>query len=157
MSAHSQRSSSYSKRSSQQSSVSWSAHHMSKQSNIHSEIHSEKLLHSENSTAAHSNIENFSQKVSSSSSSMLMNMVNSSHLTLGTDEVDCRVSDNCIPPAIPQKTKRKQDRQPSPYDNVPENNLGRNFWSVWNCFIRKCKYRRKVKECFISQSFLSRL
>lgn len=29
-----------------------------------------------------------------------------------------------IPPALPQKTKKKTDRNPSPYDNVPEENIG---------------------------------
>lgn len=83
-------------------------------------------MHFENRTATQSSVHNFKQKVTSSNSAMLMNVANSSNLVLGADEVDCRVSDNCIPPAIPQKTKRKQDRQPSPYDNVPDNHLGRN-------------------------------
>lgn len=25
-----------------------------------------------------------------------------------------------VPPAVPEKTRRKTERQPSPYDNVPE-------------------------------------
>lgn len=44
---------------------------------------------------------------------------------LSVDEVDCcSGNEDDLPPAIPQKTKRKPDRQPSPYDNVPDGNLG---------------------------------
>lgn len=30
-----------------------------------------------------------------------------------------------VPPAIPQKTKRKTERHPSPYDNVPDEKIGK--------------------------------
>lgn len=47
----------------------------------------------------------------------------------GVDSVDCSFVDDSIPPAIPQKTRSRRgrhERQPSPYDNVPDN-MGKYF------------------------------
>lgn len=58
----------------------------------------------------------FSQKSSSSSSTLVVS--NSSHSILSRQGLEMIGSD--VPPAVPEKTRRKTERQPSPYDNVPE-------------------------------------
>lgn len=58
-----------------------------------------------------------SQKTSSSSSIVST----ATQFSLGKEEVDC--GGVVSPPPLPQKKKNK-DRQPSPYDNVPEGNMG---------------------------------
>ncbi|XP_060526195.1 guanine nucleotide-releasing factor 2 isoform X2 [Cylas formicarius] len=94
------RSSSYSKRSSQQSSLS-----------------SQFTMRQMNDAFDNQTfLRNFSQKVSASNSMLLVS--NSSHSIKGCYEV----KGDDAPPAIPQKTKKKTDRQPSPYDNVPDEN-----------------------------------
>uniref|UniRef100_A0AAR5QHA7 CRK SH3-binding GNRP n=1 Tax=Dendroctonus ponderosae TaxID=77166 RepID=A0AAR5QHA7_DENPD len=98
------RSSSYSKRSSQQSSVS-AQFCTSRPSN-------ENLLDSPSTV-----IKSFSQKSSSSSSTLVVS--NSSHSIVSRQGFE--LVGNETPPAIPQKTKKKTEpRQPSPYDNVPD-------------------------------------
>ncbi|KAJ8984636.1 hypothetical protein NQ317_009864 [Molorchus minor] len=115
------RSSSYSKRSSQQSSVSSQfTHHVSKHSSnaVSDLVKSESLLQNlHRSFENQVTLRNFNQEVSSSGSRMILSSNNVSR-----DELDFLRADT--PPAIPQKTKRKTDRQPSPYDNVPDENLG---------------------------------
>nr|XP_015838148.1 PREDICTED: guanine nucleotide-releasing factor 2 isoform X5 [Tribolium castaneum] len=118
ISSQSYRSSSYSKRSSQQSSVSsqW-AQHTSKMST--ETVKTESTMHSVHKEGdSLLTIKNFDQKTSSSSSSssLVSTIVNAGQLSI-TD------ADETQPPAVPQKTKRKE-RQPSPYDNVPDSNLG---------------------------------
>jgi Rap guanine nucleotide exchange factor 1 len=119
---------SYSKRSSQQSSVSsqWASHqqHMSKQSSTEA-TKTESVVHNvHKDNDAHLTIKNFNQKSSSSSSSSsLVSAIVSAGQHMSISEVDSVVDDS-LPPAIPQKTRRKQERQPSPYDNVPDSNLG---------------------------------
>ena len=70
-------------------------------------------------------IRNFNQKTSSSSSSssLVSTVMNLGH-QITTNEPDT-IFDDSLPPAIPQKTRRKQERQPSPYDNVPDSSLGK--------------------------------
>ncbi|XP_030752643.1 guanine nucleotide-releasing factor 2 isoform X3 [Sitophilus oryzae] len=98
------RSSSYSKRSSQQSSVSTQFCLTSRQSNDH-------FLDSPSVA-----VKSFAQKSSSSSSSTMV-ISNSSHSVVSKLGLD----GDEIPPAIPQKTKKKTEpRQPSPYDNVSQ-------------------------------------
>ncbi|XP_023311125.1 guanine nucleotide-releasing factor 2 isoform X3 [Anoplophora glabripennis] len=112
--------SNYSKRSSQQSSISTQfTHHMSKHSSNVSEMaQSESLLQNlHRSFENQLSFKNFSHSSSSSSSVVMV-----ANAGLGRDELD--FSNEEIPPAIPQKTKRKTDRQPSPYDNVPDEKLG---------------------------------
>lgn len=46
-------------------------------------------------------------------------------LHIETDQLDNMIGDQDIVPPIPQKTKRRSDRQPSPYDNVPDNHYGK--------------------------------
>lgn len=115
MSSQSHRCSSYSKRSSQQSSIS---SHMSKQaSSVVSEmIKSESIT--QNLHAESSSVKNFTQKVSSNSS--ISSSVTVTSNNFGVDTVDFRDKNELMPPAIPQKTRRKQDRQSSPYDNVTD-------------------------------------
>lgn len=62
----------------------------------------------------------FSHKTSNSSSVTVSNesVFNRDEMDLGGDET---------PPAIPQKTRKKHERQPSPYDNVPDDRLGESF------------------------------
>lgn len=129
VSLHSQRNSSYSKRSSQQSSISaqWNVQQQSKQSNVFSEVKSESISQNfKNVTESHSIIKNsihsYSQRTSNSSVTSVSNFTGGNLSISGVNEVDC-VGDG-VPPALPQKTKKKQERQPSPYDNVPEANLG---------------------------------
>lgn len=114
----SQRSSGYSKRSSQQSTISsqWSSKLSS--STVTEIMKSENIIHkSFNATQSQMRTElNFKQNTSSSSA-------HSSFVT-SRDEVDQRVSFDDTPPAIPQKTRKKQERQPSPYDNVPDESMG---------------------------------
>lgn len=125
-SLQSHRSSSYSKRSSQQSSASsqWNVLNSSKQ-NSHSEmVKSESMVQnvrSESRTTMKNSVHSFTQKMNSSSSTTVTNVTTNARD--GVDEVD--FVDENVPPAIPLKTRRKQDRQPSPYDNVPEGNIGK--------------------------------
>lgn len=115
MSAHSHRCSGYSKRSSQQSSVSCS--HKQSSSVISEMIKSDSVtqnLHTEGVTVK--NVQNFTHKVSSNSS------ISSTVTITSNNQLANLVVDGVglVPPAIPQKTRRKQDRQSSPYDNVSE-------------------------------------
>ncbi|XP_066141554.1 guanine nucleotide-releasing factor 2 isoform X3 [Euwallacea fornicatus] len=107
------RSSSYSKRSSQQSSVS-AQFCASRPSN-------------ENALDNSAIFKTFSQKSSSSSSTLVVS--NSSHSIVSRHGFDVIGGDEA-PPALPQKIRRKpEQRQPSPYDNVPdisEHSLGDN-------------------------------
>ncbi|XP_063912311.1 guanine nucleotide-releasing factor 2 isoform X2 [Zophobas morio] len=126
MSSQSYRSSSYSKRSSQQSSVSsqWVTHqHMVKQ--VSAEVKAENVVQNfGKDNEGYLTIRNFNQKTSSSSSSssLVSTVMNLGH-QITTNEPDT-IFDDSLPPAIPQKTRRKQERQPSPYDNVPDSSLG---------------------------------
>lgn len=90
---------------------------MSKQSNnvVSEMIKSESIT--QNLHAETSSIKNFTQKVSSNSSISSSVTVTSS---FGIDQVDFRGKKELMPPAIPQKTRKKQDRQSSPYDNVTD-------------------------------------
>ncbi|RZB41593.1 guanine nucleotide-releasing factor 2, partial [Asbolus verrucosus] len=131
MSSQSYRSSSYSKRSSQQSCVSsqWATQQMSKQSSntLSETFKTESVVHNlHKSTDGHLTIKNFNQKTSSSSSSSsLVSTIVSGGQQVSISEIDSIIDDSSVPPAIPQKTRRKQqERQPSPYDNVPDSNLG---------------------------------
>ncbi|CAH1132187.1 unnamed protein product [Ceutorhynchus assimilis] len=100
------RSSSYSKRSSQQSSVS---------AQFSSTRPSAENIPDSPSTV----VKNFSQKSSSSSSTLVVS--NSTHSIVSGRQQGYEMATSELPPAIPQKTKRKTEhRQPSPYDNVPE-------------------------------------
>lgn len=93
----------YSKRSSQQSSVS-AQYSSTRPSN-------ENLLDSPTTV-----IKSISQKSSSSSSTLVVS--NSSHSIVSRQGFDTSIDEV---PAIPPKNKRKtENRQPSPYDNVPE-------------------------------------
>lgn len=49
---------------------------------------------------------------------------NSSFTVLSSSSSSKHLEDD-IPPALPQKTKRKTERHPSPYDNVPDEKLGK--------------------------------
>lgn len=124
MSSQSHRCSSYSKRSSQQSSI--SSHNMSKQSN--SFVSSSEIVKSESITqnlhGESSSVKNFSQKVSSNSSisSSVTITSNNQSVNFGIDEVDYADKNQLAPPAIPQKTRRKE-RQSSPYDNVSDGKI----------------------------------
>ncbi|KAK9887618.1 hypothetical protein WA026_023577 [Henosepilachna vigintioctopunctata] len=124
VSSESYRSSYYSKRSSQQSTMSsqqvvkHSAHSSTEM------VKSESVSHSlSESTVNHLSVRSSNQKTSSSSSIVST----TTQYSLGRDDNDCTVhAIDChtvSPPPIPQKTKKKQDRLPSPYDNVPETNL----------------------------------
>lgn len=113
--------SSYSKRSSQQSSISSQfTHHMSKHaSNMSEMMQAEGLLQNlQRGFEGQVTFKNFSHSSTSSSSVVMV-----SNASLSRDELDFLNEE--VPPAIPQKTKRKTDRQPSPYDNVPDEKLGR--------------------------------
>lgn len=72
----------------------------------------------------------FSQHSSLSSSQMSDLSVLHSSLLDGNDMVSdncCRPGEDNVPPAIPQKTRSRRgrhERQPSPYDNVPLENIG---------------------------------
>ncbi|KAL3278461.1 hypothetical protein HHI36_013782 [Cryptolaemus montrouzieri] len=119
LSSESYRSSYYSKRSSQQSTIS------SQQVTKHSANSSNEMVKSESyshslseSTVNHLSVKSTNQKTSSSSS--IVSTI--TQFSLGKDDVDS-VGNTVSPPPLPQKTKKKQDRQPSPYDNLPENNL----------------------------------
>lgn len=69
---------------------------------------------------------------------------------LGRDELDFLNEE--MPPAIPQKTKRKTDRQPSPYDNVPDEKLGRflacGFINLDIAVFILHPYVRGIQACF---------
>lgn len=132
MSSHSHRCSSYSKRSSQQSSIS-SHMNMSTTKQQSSSMVSSEMFKSESVTQnlsqhaeSASSVKSFTQKVSSNSSissSVTVTGGGSNGRLLGVDEVDFRNKNELMPPAIPQKTRRKQDRQSSPYDNVSDGEL----------------------------------
>lgn len=131
MSSQSYRSSSYSKRSSQQSSVStqWVSKQMSET------VKSESVMHNlVKESEGHLSVKSFNHKSSSSSNSSLVSTIVN---TQGNDTTDS------IPPAIPQKTRKKQERQPSPYDNVPDSNLGKNcyFLYYFELIIVNCRRR----------------
>lgn len=70
-------------------------------------------------------IKNFHQTTCSNNSLLVLNNSCSSS-TSGKDQID--FANNEVPPAIPQKTKRKTERHPSPYDNVPEEKLGKRYF-----------------------------
>lgn len=91
---------------------------MSKQSSsvVAELIKSESIT--QNLHAESSSVKNFTQKVSSNSS--ISSSVTVTSNNFGVDEVDFRGKSELVPPAIPQKTRRKQDRQASPYDNVTD-------------------------------------
>ncbi|CAH0553656.1 unnamed protein product [Brassicogethes aeneus] len=117
------RSSSYSKRSSQQSAVSaqfCSAHAMHTATETSSSmVKSESVLQSlclENQLS----VGNFSSVKTSKSSSATV----STESVFNRDEIDCGGVERDTPPAIPMKTRKKNERQPSPYDNVPDDSLG---------------------------------
>lgn len=104
ISLYSQRNSSYSARNSNHSSIStqWNS-----QNNKHTEL-----------IQTRSNMQSVSQKITTTTVYTAGSSGND------RDEVDCSSMDE--PPAIPQKTRKKPERQPSPYDNVPDSNLGNN-------------------------------
>ncbi|XP_044756860.1 guanine nucleotide-releasing factor 2 isoform X2 [Coccinella septempunctata] len=121
VSSESYRSSYYSKRSSQQSTIS------TQQVTKHSVNSSSEMVKSESfaQSLAESATYQLSvkcqnqQKTSSSSSIVSTNTQTSS----GKEEADFASLGTVSPPPLPQKTKKKQERQPSPYDNVPEGNM----------------------------------
>lgn len=115
VSIHSQRNSSYSKRSSQQSTVSaqWTTAQQAYAKQSATENHVVKY-------ESHAQTSCNSTQTSMKTERSLYDCSG-----LSVDEVDCCLrNEDDLPPAIPQKTKRKSDRQPSPYDNVPDGNLG---------------------------------
>lgn len=124
----SQRSSAISKRSSGSSHIS-TIHQYSKHatSTVTEIVKSESITQNLKSFAENQVVSNSIQSFrhQSSSSNVSTNMT----MLIGSDEVD-NVSfiDETVPP-IPQKTKRKPERQPSPYDNVPDGTLG-NIYSI---------------------------
>ncbi|XP_035730656.1 guanine nucleotide-releasing factor 2-like isoform X1 [Vespa mandarinia] len=128
VSMHSQRSSSQSyttassttsKRSSQQSSISYSSQTFSTQQQS---LYQQKFTSDSNGSV-------FMQKTMSSSKSTTDNMnITGSGDTVMLEKLknemeSITISDaNGIPPALPEKrSKRRRERQPSQYDNVPEN------------------------------------
>nr|XP_050863767.1 guanine nucleotide-releasing factor 2 isoform X4 [Vespula vulgaris] len=128
VSMHSQRSSSQSyttassttsKRSSQQSSISYNSQTFSTQQQS---LYQQKFTSDSNGSV-------FMQKTMSSSKSTAdnMNITESGDTVmlekLKNDMESITISDaNGIPPALPEKrSKRRRERQPSQYDNVPEN------------------------------------
>lgn len=114
----------YSKRSSQQSSVS-AQYSSTRPSN-------ENLLDSPTTV-----VKSISQKSSSSSSTLVVS--NSSHSIVSRQGFDTSIDEV---PAIPPKNKRKtENRQPSPYDNVPEldHSLGKKY--IWKFFYRIFLYK----------------
>lgn len=87
-------------------------------SNISELMQSESLLHNlQRGFEGQVTFKNFSHSSKSSLSTVMV-----SNASLNRDELDFLNEE--MPPAIPQKTKRKTDRQPSPYDNVPDEKLG---------------------------------
>lgn len=85
-------------------------------------------------------LKNFHQTSSSNNSLLVLNNSCSSN----KDQKD--FANDEVPPAIPQKTKRKTERHPSPYDNVQEEKLGKfipaNFvltktYYINNAFVKK--------------------
>ncbi|XP_029033825.1 guanine nucleotide-releasing factor 2 isoform X7 [Osmia bicornis bicornis] len=126
VSMHSQRSSSQSytassvtsKRSSQQSSISYNSQTFNSQqsfsqtklsSDSNGSIFTQKTMTSSKSTISATNISG------SGDSSMLEKLVNEMESVSASDA-------NGMPPALPEKrSKRRKERQPSQYDNVPEN------------------------------------
>ncbi|XP_045467095.1 guanine nucleotide-releasing factor 2 isoform X2 [Harmonia axyridis] len=120
VSSESYRSSYYSKRSSQQSTI--STQQVLKNSvNLSSEmVKSESYTNSLSEPSVyHLSVKSQNQKTSSSSSIVST----TTQFSLGKDENDLTTSSTISPPPLPQKTKKKQERQPSPYDNVPEGNM----------------------------------
>ena len=117
MSVQSHRRSNYSKRSSQQSSTSsqWNVQHSRQQ--MSETVKSESISHGTTCEE-----QTYVQKLYTSSaySSSTMKIIDGVESKIITDQ-------DSIPPAIPQKTRRKIERQPSPYDNVPETNLGNTY------------------------------
>lgn len=122
LSSQSHRCSSYSKRSSQQSSVSshLSTQHTTKQSSsiVSEMVKSESISQNLQAESGVRSFQNFTQKVSSNSSISSTVTITSNNQSV--DEVDYRNRTELAPPAIPQKTRRKQERQSSPYDNVTD-------------------------------------
>ncbi|XP_044007017.1 guanine nucleotide-releasing factor 2 isoform X2 [Aphidius gifuensis] len=124
VSTHSQRSSSQSyttassftsKRSSQQSSVSFNSQSFSTQQQLFSQ---QKLVENENSTMIQR------MTTSSKSASVISTSMtgNGDPTILDKLEIDENTDSNGLPPALPEKrSKRKKERHPSQYDNVPEN------------------------------------
>ncbi|XP_050506905.1 guanine nucleotide-releasing factor 2 isoform X2 [Diabrotica virgifera virgifera] len=109
------RSSSYS-RSSQMSSSSSQYTQVSKQSSTQNKSVKTETTLQKSMKIQESQLKTTSHTVSTSTSnSMLSN-------SASRDVVD--FSDVDIPPALPQKTKKKTERHPSPYDNVPEEKIG---------------------------------
>ncbi|KAG5886363.1 Guanine nucleotide-releasing factor 2, partial [Gonioctena quinquepunctata] len=117
----SMRSSSYSRSSQMSTTSSQFTQHLSKQSSSQMKaLKSDSTLQNRNKSSDNQIMtKNFSQTSSSSSSSSVVMVVNSSG---GKDVVDFSCEE--VPPAIPQKTKKKTERHPSPYDNVPDETLG---------------------------------
>lgn len=118
----SHRSSAISKRSSGSSHISTTIQQYSKQSSNTEIVKSESIMQNlqslnENQIIKHS-VQSFSHESSSSSSNMTT-------LHVGGDDVDNILMDDDVVPPIPQKTKRRTERQPSPYDNVPDNSFGK--------------------------------
>lgn len=117
----SHRSSAISKRSSGSSHISTTIQQYSKQTSSTEIVKSESIVQNlksltENQTISHHSIQSYAQGISSS---------NSASLRIGNDEIDHINLEQDVVPPIPQKTKRRSDRQPSPYDNVPDNSFGK--------------------------------
>lgn len=135
----SQRSSAISKRSSGSSHISTMHQYSTKHSTstvteiVKSESITQNLKSFAESQMVSNSVQSFRHQSSSSNVSTNMTML------IGSDEVD-NVSfiDDTVPP-IPQKTKRKPERQPSPYDNVPDGTLGN---------ITTCNFRRHSTDIF---------
>ncbi|XP_050458611.1 guanine nucleotide-releasing factor 2 isoform X3 [Cataglyphis hispanica] len=125
VSMHSQRSSSQSyttasKRSSQQSSISYNSQSFSAQqqqsfsqtklsSDSNGSIFAQKTMTSSKSTISTTNVSG------NGDPALLEKLVNEMESTVISDS-------NGVPPALPEKrSKRRKERQPSQYDNVPEN------------------------------------
>ncbi|XP_031332438.1 guanine nucleotide-releasing factor 2 isoform X3 [Photinus pyralis] len=112
----SQRSSGYSKRSSQQSTVSsqWSSQQGFAKHSVTEITKSENVIQKTFTSQSRTEV-NFKHNTSSSST---VSNFHSNGQSFTRDEVFEEA-----PPAIPQKTRRKPERQPSPYDNVPDDSL----------------------------------
>ncbi|XP_074039176.1 C3G guanyl-nucleotide exchange factor isoform X3 [Leptinotarsa decemlineata] len=113
----SMRSSSYSRSSQMSTTSSQVTQQFSKQSNSQKSFQNFNKSFDNQTVVKNFSQSNFSQSSSSSSSSVVM-VANSSSCR---DVVDFACEE--VPPAIPQKTKKKTERNPSPYDNVPDEKM----------------------------------
>lgn len=135
--SNSQRNSLQSYRNSQQSSSSqWSQQNSFKQTNNvfcqqsnESIQKSENILISENKMVTETNTRYIEKSITTTSNMSQFSSLSSSYVSdiqygiESIDSVDSSIIED-VPPAIPKKTKSRKgryERQPSPYDNVPDN------------------------------------